>query len=234
MIRGCMLALLLCGLPVAGLAQKDPRPDRDDQQVMSTDAFLNAHPDIKHRRLGAIAFDEGRHDDARAEFLKAARYGDKMSQAMLAEMAWKGQGQPQDRPLGYAWADLAAERGYPQFVVLREAYWEALPPDARVRAVEVGQPLLDEYADAVARPRIAKAMRDARRYMIAGRPNRNIQRIYVLGPYGLWTQIRGHDFYAEKFWEPKAYEAWTDAVWTAPPPAEKVEVGSPESLSLPR
>lgn len=231
MIRRCMVALLLCGLPVLGLAQDDPRPDRDDQQVMATDAFLDAHPDMKHRRLGAIAVDEGRQEDARAEFLEAARYGDKLSQAMLAEMAWKGQGQPQDRLLAYAWADLAAERGYPQFVALREAYWEALAPADRARAIEVGQPLLAEYADAVARPRLARELRKARRYMAGGRVNKNAD-LFVVGPGRQWIQIRGGDFYATKFWEPEAYEAWTDALWKTPW-VEKVEVGAPESINLP-
>ena len=223
-----LLLLLACWLVLPVAASDGVQPDREDQQVMSSWAFLNAHPDLKFRREGWLAYEEGDFEQARTHFLASAGFADKLSQAMLAEMAWTGRGQPVDRPLGYAWADLAAERGYPQFVVLRESYWSALDPAEREHAIERGQSLLAEYADEVARPRMAGDLRKARRQMIAGRPNRSAV-VRIPGKGGLWTTIRGHDFYANKFWEPKYYEAWTDAVWTEPPRG-KVEVGAPERV----
>ncbi|GAB3505325.1 sel1 repeat family protein [Pseudoxanthomonas daejeonensis] len=221
---------LLCGVAsgVAHAGSDDASIDRDDQQVMSTIAFLDAHPDLKYRREGWLAFEAGDYATAIGHFTKAARFGDKMSQAMLAEMAWKGQGQTVDRPLGYAWADLAAERGYRQFVALREHYWGQLTPQERERAIEVGQPLLPLYSQEVTQVTMSKHLRKARRYMIAGRVSRGGD-VYVPGVGGLWTKIRGHDFYAEKFWNPQRYQEWTDQVWKDPP-RENVDVGEPTTI----
>lgn len=88
-----------------------------------TEGFLQAHPDIRWRREGLHAFHHKRYDEAHAMFLRAAHYADKASMAMLAEMYWKGLGVVRDRPIGYAWMDLAAERMYPNFTILRERYW---------------------------------------------------------------------------------------------------------------
>ncbi|UNK57229.1 hypothetical protein MNQ95_13990 [Pseudoxanthomonas daejeonensis] len=195
---------------------------------MSTASFLNAHPDLKYRREGWLAFEAGDYATAIGHFTKAARFGDKMSQAMLAEMAWQGQGQPVDRPLGYAWADLAAERGYRQFVALRERYWAQLTPQERERAIQVGQPLLPVYSQEVTQVAMKKELLKARRSMTGRRFNRGAN-VVVPGPGPLWTTIRGHDFYAEKFWNPQRYQEWTDQVWKDPP-RENVDVGEPTTI----
>ncbi|UWX04668.1 hypothetical protein H1235_08470 [Pseudoxanthomonas sp. NC8] len=63
---------------------------------------MDAHPDLKYRSEGWLAFHGGRFEEAIAHFTRAASFGDKPSQAMLAEMAWKGQGKAVDRALAYA------------------------------------------------------------------------------------------------------------------------------------
>ncbi len=63
------------------------------------------------------------------KFLRAARYADKPSQAMIAQMLWNGDGVPVDRVMAYVWADLAAERGYPAFIATREKFWSELNAD---------------------------------------------------------------------------------------------------------
>jgi TPR repeat protein len=232
-MRTCTTALIILGLLGTVVAPAladgpDAAVDRNDQLVMSTDAFLNAHPDMKYRREGWLAFEAGQYPEAIAHFTRAASFGDKISQAMLAEMAWKGQGQPANRPLGYAWADLAAERGYRQFVALREQYWAQLDAGERAAAIAAGQQLLPVYSHDVTRAVLEKHLRKARRTMISGRVNRGGD-VYVPGVGGQWTRIRGHDFYAEKFWNPAWYQEWTDAVWTDPP-EENVDVGAPEQV----
>ena len=132
---------------------------RGELKTLNSEAFLNAHPDMKYRLEGWIAFEDGRLEDALAHFDHASRYGDKLSQAMLAEMHWEGRGVPRDRALAYAWADLAAERGYPRLVVLRERYWEGLDEGGQARAIEAGQALYAEYGDEVAQPRMARHLR---------------------------------------------------------------------------
>ena len=199
---------------------------------MASESFLNAHPDMKFRTEGFLAYQDGRFAEARKYFLQAAEFSDKPAQAMLAEMAWKGVGQPPDRPMGYVWADVAAERGYRQFVVLRERYWSELDAAERDRAIEEGSAYMQRYGDASAQYRLAKHLQRARRFMIGGRPRKDVD-VWVPGPYGLRTQIRGHDFYATKFWEPKQYFAWVDAVWKDPP-VERVEVGPLEGVEAGR
>lgn len=195
----------------------------DRQATLSSKAFLDAHPDMKFRNEGLIAYEEGRFDEARDSFLKAARFADKPSQAMLAEMAWKGIGQPADRVLGYVWADLSAERGYRLFIVLRETYWGHLAPEDRTRAIEIGQPVMDEFGDAVARTRLTKHLRKARWTMIGGRPRKNVT-VIVPGPSGMPIRIRGHHFYANEFWEPELYHKWVDQLWNDAPTGT-VEIG---------
>ena len=221
------IAAMLAAMPVAQGMEATP-VDAEDVKVMSSEAFLRAHPDMKHRSEGWKAYTDADFELARTHFLKAAAYGDKPSQGMLAEMAWKGQGQPEDRPTAYAWADIAAERGYRHFVAQREFYWRELSEHEQARALELGQPLLAEYRDDVARPRLARHLRRARFHMIGGRPRRDAT-VVVPGPDGLPMRIRGHDFYAEKFWQPAAYQAWVDQVWTDPP-EQNVDVGDPERV----
>ncbi|MCP6336082.1 hypothetical protein NL449_29095, partial [Klebsiella pneumoniae] len=75
---------------------------------------------------------------------------------------------------------------------------------------------------------LKKELRKARRYMISGRINRGAD-VVVPGPYGMATVIRGHDFYAEKFWNAGRYQEWVDEVWTDPP-RENVDVGAPITI----
>ena len=215
--------------PLAAAKDNPGTIDRDDQAVMASRAFLFGHPDLKYRTEGFLAYDEGRFDEARTNFLKAAEFADKPAQAVLAEMAWKGVGQPVDRAMGYVWADLAAERGYRQFVVQRERYWSQLDAGERERALEEGAAVMEQYGDAAAKPRLVKQMRLAQQGMMKS-VRRHQADIYVVGQNGVLSQIRGQDFYAPKFWRPEQYFEWVDAVWKDPP-AENVDVGPVEEVN---
>lgn len=149
-------------------------------------------------------------------------------QAVLAEMAWKGLGQPVDRVSGYVWADIAAERGYLQFVAIRERYWQSLTEAEKARAVEIGQPMMDEYGDAASRKRLTLHLRKARHSMIGSRPRKDAE-VLVPGPNGQSIYIRGDQFYAEKFWQPEKYHQWVDETWGETPEG-KVDVGSLEQV----
>src|SRR5687767_7064117 len=71
------------------------------------------HPDTHYRRLGFTSYAAGNHYEAVSYLTRAARYADKPSQLALALMYWEGDGVDADRARAYAWADVAAERGYP-------------------------------------------------------------------------------------------------------------------------
>lgn len=119
------------------------------------------------RELGVEAQREGRQQRAHEHFLRAARLADKLSQAAIAEQYWQGQGVDADRVLGYIWMDLAAERGVPALIALREAYWQGLTADERTRVPALGATLYAVYGDAAAQPRVAQEQR-REKYQIVG------------------------------------------------------------------
>ena len=106
-------------------------PSRDiavasDPDVVNNEGYLSRHPDQRWRAEGVEALRAERNDEALTYFRRAARYTDKPSQAMLAAAFWEGKVVDQDRPLAYAWMDLAAERGYRDYLAAREQYWAEL------------------------------------------------------------------------------------------------------------
>lgn len=198
-----------------------------------TEGFLSAHPDLRWRREGLHAYANKRHGEAMEYFLRAARYADKPAQAMIAEMYWNGVGVAQDRALGYAWMDLAAERFYPNLLIVREAYWAGISESEQRDAIERGQALLAEYGDDVAKPRMAKALRKGRsvtgsRVGFVG----NLEIIPFTGPNaGNGMSIRGDEYYAPKYWQPDKYFEMQDRAWNAPVRKGRVEVGEVEQAN---
>lgn len=228
-------AVLVASLSAGALAGDNTPKEGDtrEQRVLSTRTFLNAHPDLKHRTEGWVAYDAG--DDARAmkEFKRAALYSDKLSQAMVAELLWQGRGLAIDRAAAYAWADIAAERGYTQFVRLREQYWRQLDVSERARALEVGNALLAEYGDAAAKPRLALFMKKARQRMRRSAPYASAPKsVMVAGSNGGMISIPAHRFYDKKFWDPVQYQAWQDSLWM-PPKTGQVDVGDVQQVTAP-
>ncbi|MET0328817.1 MAG: sel1 repeat family protein [Luteimonas sp.] len=221
------LAVALAATPVL---RAQETPSASEQQIMDSAGFLAAHPDLENRGRGWAAYNRGDHAEAMTFFQRGARYADKPSQGMVAEMHWNGDGVPRDPVLAYIWMDLAAERGYEGFTVLRERYWNALDDAQRAQAVSRGEAVYAEFGDAVAKPRIATVLRRARRQMTGSRVGMTGNlRIEIAGPGGVPQSIDGSKYYAEKFWEPEAYQAWQDAVWTKPR-VGRVDVGEVEPM----
>lgn len=224
-----LLVLSLAMAPAAALAQDLSESER---LVVTSEAFLSAHPDLKYRLEGLDALEKGRHSQAVVFFRRAARYSDKPSQGMLGEMYWGGLGVEQDRPMGYVWMDLAAERGFPVMIAKREAYWNALSPEERATAVELGIPVMDEYGDAAAKPRLAQLIKRSARNVTGSRVGYvgNLV-IQIPGPTG-FREVRGTDYYSPTFWDPEKYSAWLDQDWKFPPKGE-VDVGEVISVESP-
>lgn len=222
-------------VPAAPVAPADPAAVADaqrgiDTRVLNSEGFLSLHPDLRWRSAGVAAFERGRMTEAMHNFRDAARYADKPSQAMVAELLWSGNGVARDRPLAYAWMDLAAERGYPHFLALRETYWRQLDAAERTRAIEVGQAVYAEFGDAVAKPRIERKLRQGRRTTTGSRVG-SVGRLEVLvpGPGGLPIRIAGDKYYDQRFWQPELYFDWQDTIWSAPPRG-RVEVGPLQAI----
>ena len=234
-----VLATILLMASVAVAAKEDSK-EKDEaipqewgpKAEVLTDSFLYYHPDLKYRMLGLKRFQEGQHGEAYEAFRKSAKYADKASQAMVAEMLWDGIGVPADRVMAYVWMDLAAERGYKNFVVLRERYWARLSEAERVAAAEGGAPVYAEFGDVVAKPRMEAKLRHGRRETTGSRTGMvgNLK-ILIPGPGG-FTSVDGSTYYAEHYWKPDTYFDWQDQIWRDPPTGS-VEVGPLQSTPPP-
>lgn len=206
------LAAVLLGLlamPAAG-SGPPPRTDAYETIVLQSHEFLVYHPDLRFRQLGMEARERGRDEEARNNFRNAARYGDKLSQAALADMLWNGQGGPADRALGYAWMDLAAERGTEWLVAQRERFWEALSPDERERAVREGRTLYAEFGDPAATPRLERELRAGSMQQTGSRAGwSGAMRSQGRGDAGPRV-LQPEKHQLARYWDPVAYRQWQD------------------------
>ncbi|MBN8727034.1 MAG: sel1 repeat family protein [Xanthomonadales bacterium] len=193
-------------------------------EITSHPGFLAGHPDLRWRALGHEALEARRAEQAFDHFRRSALYADKASQAAVAEMLWSGIGTRQDRPLAYAWMDVAAERGYEKLLIQRERYWAALTPEQQATAIQVGEDVYARYGDDVAKPRMENELRRARSQVTGSRVGRvgtltvpgaldlhGTKSVLNVGSLGSVTD--GSLYFAEKYWEPAAYWEWQDAQW---------------------
>lgn len=211
--RPLLLAFgLALTVPMAGTVQAE-RPDATDRQLMGTSGFLSYHPDLRFRLLGLSEYRKGNYVDAMTYFRRAARYADKPSQGMVAEMYWKGEGVPVDRATAYVWMDLASERAYHVMLLQRERYWKEMTQAERDRALELGDALYLEFADEFAKPRLAVKLRQGKRATTGSRTGAvgNLS-IVIPTPNGTLS-IDGATFYDEKFWNPNLYFRLQDSDW---------------------
>ena len=217
-----ILALTLLAIGSTAGAQHRPADLTPDEiAVLQTSSFAQAHPDIKFRLSGFNNSEQGQHEAAFQDFMQAARYGDKASQAVIAEAYWNGAlGRGQNRALGYAWMDLAAERGYPLLLAKRERYWAALNGSDRDSAIIQGEKLYADFGDAVALPRLNAKLRFAEMQKTGSRVGGGDVQTYLAD--GSWFQIRGNamhpvasggrriDFWDDQYWDLQRYLAWKD------------------------
>jgi hypothetical protein len=204
------------------------RAFQDFPAEVLTDGFLEAHLDLFYRKAGIAADRRGDFAAARKQYQLAARYADKPSQARLGEMYWDGQGGSTDRVMGFLWMALAAERSYEAFQARKMEYWNQLTTEERKRAVSMDQKMLNEYGDAVAKPRQAKVMRrEALRGTGGLLGYSKGSALSINTPRG--GSIDPQVFYAKEFWEPEAYWQMQDYVWDGRTPG-RVDIGEVQDL----
>ncbi len=212
------LSLLACVLSLAALiaapAFAQSSNDEDEKLVVSSEGFLSAHPDLRHRLAGLRAYNKGDFKGAYERFRRAARFADKPSQGMVAEMLWEGQGVARDKALAYVWMDLAAERQYPLMLVKRERYWNELDEAERARALELGEAIYAEFGDEVGKRRLDRELRQAKRQSTGSRLGSvGALKIQIPTPSG-YQIIDGSTYYDPKFWDIDQYIEWHDGDWT--------------------
>lgn len=222
------LIALSLGAPLHAASRAGPDPSGDP--AMLDAGYQRLHPDLEYRQLGISAYRRGQLETALARFRRAGYYGDKPSQALAAEMYWKGEGAPADRATAYIWMDLAAERGYPDLVGLRERYWAAMNADERKLALAQGPALYKIYGDPTAKPRYEQELRRQRNQLTGSHLGMDVG----LGggradQPNYRERIPPTGFYADANWDAKRYWADQDAFWLRRS-GGKVNVGTLEHL----
>lgn len=220
-----LLLALVSGLCAHAAAQTEKVSER---QVVNTEGFLSAHPDLRWQREGLEHHARGDHPAALRDFKRAARFADKASQAMLGEMYLRGEGTPADPVEAYIWMDLAAERGYTVFLLKREAWWARLTAAEQAGVLERGPARYAEYGDEAALPRLEKKLRQGRQQATGSRLGFKGALTIRIPTANGWTDISGEAYYREKFWQMDRYLEWQQQIWE-PLPEGKVEIGPLQS-----
>lgn len=218
----CLSSLLFLSLlPAAAHGSDLPCSERPREPIperIMGSTFFNAHPDLQWRAEGLRAWRGGHHVQAMRHFRSAARHADKLSQAMVAQMHWEGLGTPVDRSLGYAWMDLAAERGYHNFVQQRELYWSQLTREEQADAIARGQAIWAENRDRVAKPRVNRAIKHARLNITGSRTgfiNAGLE-VSVRLANGRTEVVPATEYYSPAYYDPEQYWCTQDAYWSRP------------------
>lgn len=209
------LAIAFCTalsmLPCATAVRANTASDSDP--VVATSGFLEYHPDVRHRKSGLRHLKNDQPELAFSAFKRAARYADKGSQAMVAEMYWNGRGVTQDRASAYVWMDLAAERGYRDLLIFRERYWLNLSETERAQALEIGQQLYADFGDEVAKPRLASLLVRGKRHATGSRTGFIAFLSVVIVTDVGEIKLSGSRYYHDLYWKPETYFGWQDRIW---------------------
>ncbi|NKI33715.1 sel1 repeat family protein [Wenzhouxiangella sp. XN79A] len=148
-----IVALLL----VSAASIADEPLERPGEPIYAYDEHT---PGQRFMILAGRAYKAGMFESALGHFKAAARWADKFAQYNVGIMHLRGEGTEYDPLQGWAWLELSAERGYPQFQDAADALWAMFnePERNRARAV-LEQDLLPVYGDAQTRERTAREMR---------------------------------------------------------------------------
>jgi uncharacterized protein len=236
----CAVLCMINVVPLqAGDVGKQHKADEVLDELLTSHGVLISHPDLWYRELGRKAYEDGKPAFAKRLFLRSARYADKPSQAIIATMYWNGDGAERNRPLAYAWMDLAADRGYPELLVQRERYWKALTPTERDQAKQLGREVYAEYNDAAGLKRLQLQLSmEFRRSAIGSRTGFAGTTGFLLMPNnsGLFQELQGNRFELMKFydsalWQAADYARLKDLQWLGEDRFGHVTVGPLQAVS---
>lgn len=234
---------------LAGCASVSPQnasamADAQAAGLLNQAAVIHGHLDLWNRQNAIERYKRGDKTHAIFLFKQAALYGDKPSQAMVATMYWNGDGVKKDRPLAYAWMDLAADRGYPKLLAQRESYWKKLSSSERQVALDLGKTVYAKYGDAKASQRLAWNLAQIRQSVTGshlGAVSGQLQ-VTVVAPASIQApsvkggayrgmQSRGSTTYAPKLTASVSYMNLKDQAWQASMNREgNVDVGALQQL----
>lgn len=204
-----------------------PLQDAASQKVLDAMSRTSTwgHPDQYGEFSGMQHYAAGNYKAAMKSFLLGARYADKLSQLSIGLMYLNGQGVQKDPVEAFAWAAIAAERKYAQFIDTRDQIWSTLDADQREQAKRRVEALYADYGDAVAKPRMARALRwslaEATGFELGYDKSGSVASLSTNNPPPACggDTIDGApmtgcgDLYADNRWNPKKYFQSRDAAW---------------------
>lgn len=227
----CVLpaALILLGAATFVHAQDDRLNDPEVQKTLRAmnDTSTWFHPDLFGEFAGLRRYAHKDYAGALKYLEIGAYYADKLSQLSIGLMYMNGEGVEKDPTTALAWFDVAAERGYPNFVSTRDELKAIVSPEQLAKAEEIRKTLEARYGDAVAKPRMVVQLRQGQMQMTGSRTgfNSGVSQLAFGPPKTQQIAIGGGtDIYARNRWEPDAYFKTRDAEWKA-----TVTVGAVES-----
>ncbi len=170
-----------------------------EAQVGEYFAFNEHAPGSRFFADGQLAYRAGQYGLAMDNFRQAARWADKFAQFNIGVMYLRGEGVEPDQERGWAWLELASERGYAQFMQSADQVWMGLQPQERQRARRfLEEELLPVYGDERTVDRTAREM-EIRRRRATGSRLGSIGHLTILdGSGGMRT---GHEFYDARKWD---------------------------------
>ena len=230
-IRFRKLWLAAIVLACAGVVHAEDDPLNDPSVAKSLRAMADAstwyHPDQFGEFAGMRYYAHHQYKDAMKYFEIGAYYADKLSQLSIGLMYLNGEGVAKDPVTAYAWFSVAAERDYPDFVATRDRTKETLTPDQLEHAAQLRAKLDERYADAVAKPRMEKQLRQGQMQLTGSRTGFDSgatqwsnkptcgPTMVVGGDETPTAGCGGVNIASKARWDPKQYFAARDAEWKA-------------------
>lgn len=191
------LALVCAGLVMPAAAQDPP------QRESGLGVGYGEHvPSAWEMRQGRQKYQSGNFTAAFWHYTNAAVWADKFAQYNIGVMYLRGEGVEFDAVRGWAWLELAAERGYPDMVRAADDLYELLDEEQRAAGERIlREELLPDYGDATRVPATARRMERERRKATGSRTGSEAMLSFLRVYDGSGISRRGDEYYAAAKWD---------------------------------
>jgi len=170
-------------------------------QTVNINNYARNAPGTQFLERGNRFYKQGDFDAAAGYFRLAARWADKLAQFNLGMLHVNGSGVPRDPLRGWAWIELASERGYPKFEAVADEIWKQFSDEhRRVARAILEEELEPEFGDEVAVHRASNEMRRDRKGKTSGGSRVGVNRaLYVVSRDGSFES--GDQFMRDELWD---------------------------------
>lgn len=221
-----ILALLALMIPFAAQADRgEAAPERPSDR---TRPYIEHAPSTESLVRATDAYRAGQFGRAMDHYLGAARWADKFAQYNIGIMHLRGEGVEFNPVRGWAWLEVAAERGYPQFRQSADALWDLFNEEERQAARTIfEEEIAPRYGDETTFQRTEREMRfrkgDATGSRLGSRGMLQMLRVYETQD----TQRDGVEYFAPEKWDFATLARYETALMQSIA-EEQVEIGELE------